>query len=159
MWECPDFFPLGDKHLLIVSTERVVKYMLGSYADRRFQAETTGVIDFGSYYAARTMANTGGRRILWGWLTESRTVDAQRAAGWSGVMSLPRELSLDGGRLQIRPAAEVGKLRGKQLGPDAGGDCLEIQAQIDSGDAQQAGLRLRAAQDGSEQTCATHILF
>jgi beta-fructofuranosidase len=98
------------------------------------------------------MANTGGRHILWGWLTESRTVAAQRAAGWSGVMSLPRELSLDSGRLQIRPAAEVGKLRGKRLGADAGGDCLEIQAAVDPGDAQQAGLRLRAAPDGSEQT-------
>jgi beta-fructofuranosidase len=152
MWECPDFFPLGGKHLLIISTERIVKYMLGSYADRRFQPETTGIIDFGSYYAARTMANTGERRILWGWLTESRSVDAQRAAGWSGVMSLPRELSLNGSRLLIRPALEVGKLRGKQLAPDAGGDCLEIQAEIDPGGAQQAGLKLRAAPDGSEQT-------
>jgi len=152
MWECPDFFPLADKHLLIISTERIVKYMLGSYADRRFQPESAGIVDFGSYYAARTMANTGGRRILWGWLTESRTVDAQRAAGWSGAMSLPRELSLDGGRLRIRPAVEVGKLRGKQLGADAAGDCLEIQAEIDPGDALQAGLKLRAAPDGSEQT-------
>jgi beta-fructofuranosidase len=31
MWECPDFFPLGGKHLLIVSTERLVKYLLGGY--------------------------------------------------------------------------------------------------------------------------------
>jgi beta-fructofuranosidase len=152
MWECPDFFPLESKHLLIISTERIVKYMLGRYADRKFQPETSGVMDFGSYYAARTMTNTGARRILWGWLTESRTVDAQRAAGWSGVMSLPRELTLYGSRLQIRPAAEVGKLRGKQLGADAAGDCLEIQAEIDPGDAHQAGLKLRAAPDGSEQT-------
>ena len=152
MWECPDFFPLGDKHLLIISTERVVKYMLGSYAARRFQPETTGIVDFGSYYAARTMTNTGGRRILWGWLTESRSVDAQRAAGWSGVMSLPRELALNGGKLRMRPAAEVGKLRGKPLGADAAGDCLEILAEIDPGGAQQAGLKLRATPDGSEQT-------
>jgi beta-fructofuranosidase len=152
MWECPDFFPLADQHLLIISTERIVKYMLGSYANRRFQPETPGILDFGSYYAARTMTNTGGRRILWGWLTESRSVDAQRAAGWSGVMSLPRELSLDGSGLRIRPAEEVGKLRGKQLGADTAGDCLEIQAEIDPGDAQQVGLKLRAALDGSEQT-------
>jgi beta-fructofuranosidase len=152
MWECPDFFPLGGKHLLIVSTERLVKYLLGGYTDRYFHAETTGGIDFGSYYAARTMTNTGGRRILWGWLTEGRTVEAQRAAGWSGVMSLPRELSLRGSQVQMRPAAEVRTLRGKRMGTDAAGDCLEIQAQIDPGDAGQAGLRLRAALDGSEQT-------
>jgi len=152
MWECPDFFPLGGKHLLIVSTERVVKYLLGKYADRYFHPETLGGIDFGSYYAARTMTNTGDRRILWGWLTEGRSVAAQRAAGWSGVMSLPRELKLLGMQVQMRPAAEVETLRGKRLGADAAGDCLEIQAEIDPGDAPRAGLKLRAAPDGSEQT-------
>lgn len=152
MWECPDFFPLGDKHLLIISTERVVKYLLGSYADRRLQAETTGGVDYGSYYAARTMTNTGDRRILWGWLTEGRTDEAQRAAGWSGVMSLPRELKLFQNQLQMRPAAEVGSLRGKRLGGGAAGDCLEILAEIDPRDAPRAGLTLRLAPDRSEQT-------
>ncbi|MGA2742277.1 MAG: glycoside hydrolase family 32 protein [Bryobacteraceae bacterium] len=156
MWECPDFFPLGGKHLLIVSTERVVKYQLGQYSDRRFQPETMGGIDFGSYYAARTMAmngtNTGDRRILWGWITEGRSAEAQRAAGWSGVMSLPRELKLFGSQVQMRPAAEVETLRGKRLGGDAAGDCMEIQAEIDPGDAPRAGLMLRIASDRSEQT-------
>jgi len=152
MWECPDFVPIDGKYLLIISTERVVKYLLGSYNDRRLQPETAGGIDFGSYYAARTMANTGDRRILWGWITESRTDVAQRAAGWSGVMSLPRELKLYGSQVQMRPAAEVEKLRGKHLGTEAAGDCLEILAEIDPGDAPQAGLKLRAAADGSEQT-------
>jgi len=152
MWECPDFFALGGKHLLVISTERVVKYLLGGYTDRRFHPETLGGIDFGSYYAARTMTNTGDRRILWGWVTEGRSADAQRAAGWSGVMSLPRELSLYGSQVQMRPAAEVEKLRGKHLGAEATGDCLEIRAEIDPGDAPKAGLKLRAAADGSEQT-------
>jgi beta-fructofuranosidase len=152
MWECPDFFPLGEKHLLIYSTERVVKYLLGVYTDRVLHPETLGGIDYGSYYAARTMTNTGDRRILWGWLTEGRTAEAQRAAGWSGVMSLPRELKLYGSQVQMRPAAEVETLRGKHLGADAAGDCLEIHAEIDPGDAVRAGLKLRAAPDSSEQT-------
>ncbi len=152
MWECPDFFPLGDKHLLIISTERVVRYWLGGYTDRQLHPETTGGIDYGSYYAARTMTNTGDRRILWGWLTEGRTAEAQRAAGWSGVMSLPRELKLFGSQVQMRPAAEVATLRGKRLGGDAEGDCLEIQAEIDPGDAPRAGLTVRIAPDRSEQT-------
>ncbi len=152
MWECPDFFPIDNKHLLIVSTERVVDYMLGSYINRQFYAETMGGVDFGSYYAARTMTNTSGRRILWGWLTEGRPVEAQRAAGWSGVMSLPRELKLFGSQLQTRPAPELENLRGKRLGGDAAGDCLEIRAEIDPADAPLAGLKLRIAPDRSEQT-------
>jgi len=152
MWECPDFFPLGDKHLLIISTERVVRYLLGRYENRRFVAETTGGVDYGSYYAARTMANSGSRRILWGWVTEGRSAQAQRAAGWSGVMSLPRELTLYGSQVRMRPAAEVESLRGDRLGSGAAGDCLEIQAEIDPANAPRAGLKLRAAKDGSEQT-------
>jgi beta-fructofuranosidase len=172
MWECPDFFPLGGKHLLIISTERVVKYLLGRYEvrpftainmdnrdsqvvliRRHFIADTMGGIDYGSYYAARSMTNTGERRILWGWVTEGRSAEAQRAAGWSGVMSLPRELKLLGAQVQICPAAEVESLRGKRLGSgDVAGDCLEIQAEIDPGNAPRAGLKLRVAPDRSEQT-------
>lgn len=152
MWECPDFFPLGGKHMLIVSTERKVKYMLGRYVERKFTAETEGLLDLGSYYAARTMNNTGERRILWGWVTETRSVEAQRAAGWSGAMSLPRELSLEGVRVVMRPAAEVEKLRGKKLEAGAAGDCVEIMAEIDAGDALQAGLKVRAGADGGEGT-------
>ena len=153
MWECPDFFPLGGKHVLVISTERVVKYMVGKYADRQFAPEAEGGVDYGNYYAARTMANTGSRRILWGWITEGRTVAAHTAAGWAGAMSLPRELALGSdGKLQMRPAAEVERLRGKSLGAHPEGDCLELIAEIDPRDARQAGLRLRAAPDGSEQT-------
>jgi beta-fructofuranosidase len=153
MWECPDFFPLGGKHVLVISTERVVKYFVGKYADRKFEPETEGGVDYGCYYAARTMTNTGERRILWGWITEGRTVAAHTAAGWAGAMSLPRELTLGpDGKLRMRPTAEVERLRGKPLGAHPEGDCLELIAEIDPGDAPQAGLRLHAAPDGSEQT-------
>ena len=40
MWECPDFFPLGQKHVLLVSTEGRVHYFVGTYSNRRFQAES-----------------------------------------------------------------------------------------------------------------------
>ena len=67
-------------------------------------------------------------------------------------MSLPRELKLLGSQVQMRPAAEVETLRGKRLGGDAEGDCLEILAEIDPGDAPRAGLSVRFAPDRSEQT-------
>src|ERR1019366_9883058 len=59
---------------------------------------------------------------------------------------------LRGSQGQRRAAAEVETLRGKRLGADAAGDCLEIRAEIDPGDAPRAGLKLRAAPEGSEQT-------
>ena len=38
MWECPDFFPLGDKHVLLVSTMGKVRWKVGTYAQQRFTA-------------------------------------------------------------------------------------------------------------------------
>jgi beta-fructofuranosidase len=96
MWECPDFFPLGDKHVLLYSTEGMVYWEVGRFdkSDLRFHSETTGLLDHGSYYAMKSMVDAKGRRILWGWVQETRTPDECRAAGWAGAMALPRVLSL-----------------------------------------------------------------
>ena len=55
MWECPDFFPLGNKHVLLISTMGKVRWKVGTYANRCFTPEKEGVVDWGSYYAAKTM--------------------------------------------------------------------------------------------------------
>src|SRR5215469_13551518 len=95
MWECPDFFPLGNKHVLLISTMGKVRWKVGTYANQRFTPEKEGVVDWGSYYAAKTMINADGQRILWGWIPETRPDADLIAAGWAGVMSLPRALSLN----------------------------------------------------------------
>jgi beta-fructofuranosidase len=96
MWECPDFFPLGDKHVLLYSTEGMVYWEVGRFdkSDLRFHSENKGLLDHGSYYAMKSMVDAKGRRILWGWVQETRTPDECRAAGWAGAMALPRVLSL-----------------------------------------------------------------
>jgi beta-fructofuranosidase len=114
MWECPDFFQLGDRHVLLISTMGKVFWKVGHYGEQRFHPEKEGMVDFGSYYAARSMLDREGNRILWGWIPETRPEAEYRAAGWAGVMSLPRVLTLgsDGGlRMAVAPAVEV--LRGK----------------------------------------------
>jgi beta-fructofuranosidase len=97
MWECPDFFPLGDKHVLLYSTERKVYWEVGTFdlRDLRFHEESKGLLDHGSYYAMKSMVDAEGRRILWGWVQETRSPAETKAAGWAGAMALPRVLSLD----------------------------------------------------------------
>lgn len=116
MWECPNFFPLGDKHVLLISPIplRKVLYLVGEYRDHRFVPERTGIVDEGGcYYAPQVMLDERGRRLMWGWLREDRIVETQRASGWSGVMSVPTELALaDDGRLTLRPVPELEALRG-----------------------------------------------
>ena len=174
MWECADFFPLGDKHILVVSVWNQEQlhystYQTGSYADHRFTPETVHKLDFGDnyFYAPQTMRDDQGRRLIWAWIQEGRSLAAQRAAAWSGAMSLPRVLTLRAdGLLGMEPAPELTALRGahhpfaaRDLAPDqpqvlgeVQGDTLEIVAEFDPGDAQQVGLKVRCAPGGEEET-------
>lgn len=173
VWECPDFFRLGDQHVLIVSAwyERKTHYpvyMIGHYVDHQLRIEREGFVDLGSsFYAPQSMSDTSGRRIMFGWLREGRRLAAQRAAGWSGVMSLPRVLSIaSNGDLGMVPAPELEQLRGKhyqwpalEVGPasqemlaEVGGARLEIVAEWERGVATEAGLRVRRSPDGAEET-------
>ncbi len=112
MWECPDFFPLGDKHVLLISTMGRVRWKVGTYANQVFTPEKEGVVDWGAYYAAKSMLDANGNRILWGWITETRTDAELIAAGWAGAMSLPRILSLNSkNELQMEVAPAVQQLR------------------------------------------------
>ncbi|MGD1078696.1 MAG: glycoside hydrolase family 32 protein [Candidatus Sulfotelmatobacter sp.] len=109
MWECPDFFPLGGKHVLLISTMGKVRWKVGTYANQRFTPEKEGVVDWGAYYAGKTMLDADGNRILWGWITETRPDADLIAAGWAGVMSLPRVLSLNSKnelQMNVAPAAQ-----------------------------------------------------
>ena len=113
MWECPDFFPLGHKHVLLISTQGKVLWKVGTYANQRFTPEKEGVLDWGAYYAAKTMLDRDGNRILWGWVTETRPDAELIAAGWAGAMSLPRVLSLNAANeLQTEVAPTAEPLRG-----------------------------------------------
>jgi beta-fructofuranosidase len=116
MWECPDFFAVNGPHVLLYSSENKVFWTTGAYdtATHRYVAMRTGVLDQGaSYYAPKSFLAPDERRILWGWLRETRP-DAQfAAAGWAGAMSLPRVLTVNrDGYLEMNPAAECEKLRG-----------------------------------------------
>jgi beta-fructofuranosidase len=114
MWECPDFFPLGNKHVLLYSTEHTTRWEVGTL-DRsglRFRSERKGILDHGSYYAPRTMSDGSNRRIIWGWVQETRDPAATRAAGWSGSVSLPRILTLGpDSALMMEVAPELAALR------------------------------------------------
>jgi beta-fructofuranosidase len=112
MWECPDFFPLGRKHVLLISTMGKVRWKIGTYSNQKFTPEKEGVVDWGSYYAAKTMLDANGRRILWGWIPEARPDADLIAAGWAGAMSLPRVLSITPqNELSTEVAPVVKKLR------------------------------------------------
>jgi beta-fructofuranosidase len=99
IWECPSFFPLGDKWVLIVSAraddgELYTLYYTGRYELERFLPDGPArLLDGGSgacFYAPQTFLDRKGRRVMIGWLREARSAEEQHQAGWSGCASLPR---------------------------------------------------------------------
>jgi len=116
MWECPDFFSINGHYCLFYSTENKVLWTTGDYdaKEHLYTPKLKGVLDHGAYYAPKSFLAPDGRRILWGWIRETRPENEFAAAGWAGAMSLPRVLTIDQqGQLEMNPAAEVEKLRGE----------------------------------------------
>jgi len=171
----PDFFPLGDRcMLLFASHQRGVQYYLGTHANNRFVPEHHGRMNFGDFgvesghlCAGFTLLDGTNRRIFFGWIPEGRREAVQRAAGWAGVMSLPRLLSLsDVGRLEIEPVPELKTLRRNRrrltnisISPntflaleDIDENCLEILATFEPGDAKALGVKVCCSPDEDEQT-------
>lgn len=133
MWECPDFFPLGRKHVLLISTMGKVRWKVGTYAKQRFTPEKEGVVDWGSYYAAKSMLDRDGNRILWGWIPETRPDADLIVAGWAGAMSLPRVLSLNAqNEFQSEMAPAVQKLRGPHVSIGQDSDAASRQKTLDA---------------------------
>ncbi|MEO5951514.1 MAG: glycoside hydrolase family 32 protein, partial [Chloroflexia bacterium] len=181
MYECPDFFPLAApdsnmmRYILNLSVMddtpiHYSAYLAGTYSqdDHIFSAEQFHRLDYGpSFYAPQTFRDESGRRIMFGWLREARSEDAQRAAGWSGMMSIPRVLTLrHDGMMSQQPAPELEMLRGRHMShiqargtsitPDDSiewhNDAVEIIAEFDLMDAAEAGISVRCSADEREQT-------
>jgi beta-fructofuranosidase len=166
VWECPNVFPLGGKWVLIMSTLGRAHCLVGSFVDQLFSPECDVELDRGGcLYAPQTFADERGRRVMFGWLWENRE-DASDA-GWQGLQSLPRVLSLGAdGRLRYTPAKELEALRYAHASvtertlppgelavlPGIEGDCLELQMEIDPGDAEKVSLAVRRSPGGEEQT-------
>ena len=98
MWECPDFFEVNGQHCLFFSSENKVSWATGDYdkETHRFTIKRTGLVDQGgiAYYAPKGFYAADGRRILWGWVRETRSQQAFAASGWAGAITLPRVLTI-----------------------------------------------------------------
>jgi beta-fructofuranosidase len=117
-WECPSFFPLGQHWVLIISAHNPgenalgVFYFVGTWENQVFSPLRQGWLDHACIYAPLSFQDERGRRLLWSWVREDRSVAAHTQAGWAGVQAIPRELWLDAElRLNMRPVPELEALR------------------------------------------------
>ncbi len=167
-FECPDFFKLEERHLLLTSRNRTYWHM-GSYQKGKFQSLRVGPVDGPDFYAGKTAIDHLGRRILWGWIPETRPESEQVAAGWSGVLSLPRVLGVGPeNSLTVTPAPELKSLRHEhlQLAPltlsaqgstnthfyrDVPWDCFELQIRAELSDDAEFKLLPRPGGDPDDE--------
>lgn len=170
-WECPQYLPAqsGQPGALIFSAwnvddgPRCVTALIGEERGNTFEAGSPVFVDHGpDCYAPALLRAPGGRWLLWGWAGEAREESWAVADGWAGMLTLPREISVDGdGTLRQQPAAELLGQRGEHTvhaegvvhGPEpvelgSVGSAFDMTARLEP--AAAAGLRLLTTPDGSE---------
>lgn len=127
MWECPDFFCIGNRYVLTFSpigvSDRTCVYLIGDfdYGTGRFDYDISGEIDWGyDYYAPQTFLASDGRRIMvawsneWEWMPFFKDWGPTYREGWCGFFNIPREVEMtETGRLRFAPIREIKKLRVK----------------------------------------------
>ncbi|MFD5276161.1 glycoside hydrolase family 32 protein [Pseudarthrobacter sp. NPDC058362] len=94
-----------------------------------FAPRSGGKSDLGRDFYAPQVVALEDRALLWGWANEGpsrdgrrgRTQDEVDAAGWAGILTFPRELSVVDGRLAVRAAPELDAYRGAEVARGAAG--------------------------------------
>lgn len=121
MWECPDFFSLDDKAILLFSPmglkNNINLYLVGrmDYKKGKFIFENKGKIDNGfDFYAPQTLKDENNRRLMIGWQNGWEWMPwwenfgpTSEYSDWCGTMSLPREITLKGTELMFSPISNI----------------------------------------------------
>ncbi|HAT04253.1 MAG TPA: glycosyl hydrolase family 32 [Aeromonas salmonicida] len=130
MWECPDLFPLADRHVLISCPQGIAPvgddyrnlyqcgWLAGDFDGTHFAHGDFHELDRGfEFYAPQTTLDSQGRRLLFGWLglpEENEMSQPTISYGWIHQMSCPRELFWQHEWLCQRPVAELAALKGER---------------------------------------------
>lgn len=125
MWECPDLFSLDGTDVLLVCPQGLeadgieyhnshqAGYFLGRLHTEppEFKHGEFTELDRGfDFYAAQTLEDDKGRRILFAWMgvpDQHEDKHPTHAYHWIHCLTMPRQLSLSNGRIIQRPLSEM----------------------------------------------------
>ena len=176
MWEAPDHFELDGHHVLMFCPQGLDKYK-NSYWNIYQSGYIIGEMDYDSltmdhgpfheldhgfdFYAPQTTLNGNGTRLMLGWMGMKETGYPTDGA-WSHCLTLPRELSIERGKLRQKPAAALKNLRESEMTAegyfdhrpkkmrDFYGDSYELVLEMLENDATRIHIDLRVSR--REQT-------
>lgn len=123
MWECPDVFQIGDKTFFVVSPMEMMAgedlefhnghqtiYLSGNYDKKNhtFSQEAVRPLDYGlDFYAPQSLGTKDARRVLVGWMQSWENYMTPEDYKWSGMMTVPREITVKEDRLCQMPVREI----------------------------------------------------
>lgn len=182
IWECPQLVRVPDSSgaetwLLMASLWLAaddhehpggVGYLLGSLSPGAaglpvFTPASGGRADRGPEFYAPQVLALPDRALLWGWSSEvedtadrpGRSQEETDHAGWAGILTFPRQLSVHGGALAVEPVAELLAYRGGRLHRGAAGTVAlprQAEARVTGG---EGSLRLLLHSVGSRRAVFT----
>lgn len=188
MWECPDFFFLDGKYILLSSAQDMLPqgleyhngngnfYITGTFDEKtgQFREEGNHAIDCGiDFYAAQSVLTPDGRRVMIGWLQNWDTCSGYKPpVPWFGQMTVPRELSLRSDGILIQnPVREIENLRNNRVAyddviventetalPGVGGRCVDLTVEIEAADPRDL-YRKFAVRFAKNETYHTDVSF
>jgi beta-fructofuranosidase len=175
MWECPDYFELNGLGCLVFSPQGISPegdffqniYQSGYVVGEKLNLETKEFehgefyeLDRGfDFYAPQTMVDGKGRRLLVGWMGLPEIEYPTDSDGWAHCLTLPRELSIKGGKLIQQPVKELYLLRKHEsklngaiknemiISEEFSGERYELICEFYQNDAEEFGIEFRASED------------
>ncbi|WP_046175880.1 glycoside hydrolase family 32 protein [Domibacillus indicus] len=181
MWECPDYFTVNGQGVLVFSPQGIAPdgdcyhniyqsgYVLGNLDvhTHTMQHGSFQELDRGfDFYAPQTMEAPDGRRIMVGWMGLPEISYPTDKHGWAHCLTLPREITIENGRLIQRPIRELQSLRGLKAEAAAelhdevksfdgfSGTAFELICSFELQDADSCGIEIRASE--TEKTVITY---
>ncbi|WP_079505095.1 glycoside hydrolase family 32 protein [Mesobacillus jeotgali] len=154
MLECPDFFELNGKDVIVVSPQGLkpdghdyhniynVIYVLGelNLDTLTFDVEDYQELEKGfDFYAPQTFAGKNNERLLFAWAGMGEIDYPSDNEQWAHCLSIPRELDIVNGKLVQKPAQELKQLR---KNAKAGDVVLETAGSVEIGIGEQYELEL-----------------
>lgn len=156
MWECPDYFELDEKQILLFSPMGIMR---DGYKEKNqsictlvtFEKESCHMeipdhyqfVDFGmDLYAPQTTLDENRRRIMIGWLRMPESVEDK----WQGMMCIPRVVEVKNDHIYFRVHPNIRNAYGKQI--------------EDPMQADKSGYRLRfSLEDGESVNIGGYLIY
>jgi beta-fructofuranosidase len=174
---CPNFVPLGNKHLLLSFSHTTGgQYLLGDYNPRshRFKAYAQGRLNHGMVSPGGVHAPSAAADGQGGVININNINDAKPSPDWDQIMSLAQHWTLGpDSQVRIQPVSAVAALRGAHQRVDETrlpanqeivldqiqGNTLELEAEIDPRMARWVQLNVLRSPNAEERTSITFYNF